>query len=499
VDVWHRTLRDAHMILQKNSTEKHVKINNQVKSCFLLFFAQPKTGKCYCINSTQNTAYKSEMPPPGPSQKGKFKPRKPVKKARAGVPDAAGSNASSNNPTAESGSGAATAAQVAAANDRKRNSATVLSAYDTTGRGSGGRGGRGGRGGGRGRGPQPQGQAFFTAAPVGSAAKGSKGSGSSSSRGTTIRGSSKAASISQTKLVKKKEADDGEEIVGEMEKGIGSNFDEENRSRNASTRMEDEDYIAEPATSTNYDTDGPSRKLLPDECMYDSDSSAEGTKPKPNSNLVLPSRLPFPVAPLPVGIGAHDEKRPTMYLSQETSSTQDAIMIELEEATAAASNKHCPSPFVDPNDSEALRQELESFFLVQLPTRLPDLVQKTAASPATAIMERNSDTTANFAANAQQQESKINDSTLPSQQQPIADVVTAPVDTRCFDNTMRNASPGRLGKLVVYKSGKTVLVLQGPPNEDGSPSAEVRMMYPCWKRNIIILFLRILFTCEIKT
>jgi len=72
------------MILQKNSTEKHVKINNQVKSCFLLFFAQPKTGKCYCINSTQNTAYKSEMPPPGPSQKGKFKPRKPVKKRESG-------------------------------------------------------------------------------------------------------------------------------------------------------------------------------------------------------------------------------------------------------------------------------------------------------------------------------------------------------------------------------------------------------------------------------
>ena len=48
---------------------------------------------------------------------------------------------------------------------------------------------------------------------------------------------------------------------------------------------------------------------------------------------------------------------------------------------------------------------------------------------------------------------------------------TAPLNSQCFDNTLASAIPGRLGKLVVYKSGKTVLFLPGP---DGS-YPEIRM------------------------
>ena len=130
-----------------------------------------------------------------------------------------------------------------------------------------------------------------------------------------------------------------------------------------------------------------------------------------------------------------------------------------------------PSPFVDPDDTEALREELESFFLVQLPTRLPNLVQQ--ASVTSSKLKPKGEHGDSDAAQQQQQpeESKIQDAASSSLPTPTAEVATAPVSTQCFDNTMGTAIPGRLGKLVVYKSGKTVLVLQGP---DGSP--EVRSL-----------------------
>ena len=49
------------------------------------------------------------------------------------------------------------------------------------------------------------------------------------------------------------------------------------------------------------------------------------------------------------------------------------------------------------------------------------------------------------------------------------DVVTPSTITTNFDNTLSKAPAGRLGRVVVYKSGKTVLVMGG---DGGSP--EVR-------------------------
>lgn len=46
-------------------------------------------------------------------------------------------------------------------------------------------------------------------------------------------------------------------------------------------------------------------------------------------------------------------------------------------------------------------------------------------------------------------------------------VATQSLQTSGFDNSLSGAVPGRLGKIKVYESGKTVLVFEGP---DGQPA-----------------------------
>lgn len=46
------------------------------------------------------------------------------------------------------------------------------------------------------------------------------------------------------------------------------------------------------------------------------------------------------------------------------------------------------------------------------------------------------------------------------------DVSTPSIDLHAFDNVLTTAEPGRLGKIRVHRSGKTVLVLEA---DDGQP------------------------------
>ena len=55
----------------------------------------------------------------------------------------------------------------------------------------------------------------------------------------------------------------------------------------------------------------------------------------------------------------------------------------------------------------------------------------------------------------------------PNQLSAISDLVTPPITAKSHDNVLASAAPGRIGRILVYKSGKTVLKLEGP---DGSSS-----------------------------
>ena len=420
--------------------------------------------------------------PAGPSQKGKFKPRKPARKARAAaVPDS--TQSSSNTADSSGGPGSSNnnpqnANETATRGGADSSLASIVRDASSffTGRG-GGRGGRGG-GRGRGRGPQPQGQAFFTAAPVTSGKKtaASKAGGSSSGSSRKLTGKREEATSGNSKLlVQKKDTEASEEIVGQLDSAIGSSFGKDGASARKSSKADD-DYTEEPDTMRSSmfdDVDGPSRKLLPDECMYDSDSSAEEAKPRPKSNYLTPSILPFPVAPLPSGVGAkYDNERPKMYTNQRNPDTLSAETVDTTEGEIPlrlTAEKMKPSPFVDPDDFEAMRKEQDSFFLFQLPTRLPNLVRAAPNASATKREDGDGDSL------QQQDATKAPTPTLApldiAAPKTTAEVATAPVNSQCFDNTLGSAIPGRLGKLVVYKSGKTVLLLQGP---DGS-SSEIRM------------------------
>ena len=432
------------------------------------------------------------MPPP--SQQGKFKPRKPAKKVKAGTAVTPGAAGGAVVPDA------------------------ATSQADAGGRGGGGRGrgrdgGRGGGRGGRGRGrmPMPQGQAFFTAiAPEAASKKGGAGAGgrtgnaagAGGGRGGRLLstlGGGKAQQQSTSLLQEKKEADTSEEVVGQLDKAIGTSLDGPVR------QYEKEDEITPMQVESKFEEGSGSNKgnFVPADYMYDSDSSAEEEKRKKaasskqsssssSENYIAPSRLPFPVAPLPVGVG--ETERPFTYKDQTLE--QNYIQEDTKPATAFSLHgdpaaMQPPSPFVDAlNNKQALQQELESFFLVQFPTRLPPLVPKNATTTKSEdanhmamvgqeqTMDTNNDDNDEHMEQRLPEETTTTTTTAPraanndqDEEPTTAEASTAPVQTDAFDNALLHAKPGRLGKLIVYKSGKTVLVMQGPPGT----SAEIRM------------------------
>ena len=174
---------------------------------------------------------------------------------------------------------------------------------------------------------------------------------------------------------------------------------------------------------------------------YDSDSSEE-TEQNRFSTSVPPTELPFPVATLPVGVAGHE--RPVLYDCQRPqdskSDKEEPLVMELQR------DQPLVSPFVD---ERRWREEDDSWFLFQLPTRLPPLV----ASPEP---EKSDEIMADAASSS--------DAAVET-----PDVVTPSTITTHFDNALSQAPAGRLGKIVVYKSGKTVLRMGG---DDGTP--EVR-------------------------
>lgn len=357
------------------------------------------------------------MPPP-PAQAGKFKPRKPVKKiSRPGETSTADAPTSSSTPT------------VAFAPSTDNNASR--SERESEGRDGRGRGGRGGRG--RGRGPIPSGRVFFTG--------GEKPSASAKRKAAT----EKAAGLIRAKS---KDQEATEEVVGQLETAIGS-------SKGAGLGGPNSMDYTEEYQQSNFGDQAEKGSFAMEGFMYDSDSSREEERAKGKSkqySTIEPLELPFPSEPLPLGIGS--SVRPVAYESSTGNPSPDAVPSEQGVAIVnqdAAEPSVCP--FVDPKDKEKLSWEQNSWFLVQLPTRLPPLQPKTTDGPMPVYSA----------------EDPIDDINVedPNQLAAISDLVTPPITAKSHDNVLTGVAPGRIGRILVYKSGKTVLKLEGP---DGSSS-----------------------------
>lgn len=354
------------------------------------------------------------MAPP-PSQAGKFKPRKAVKKVAVAAP-AEGGTAATNERSSSSNQGSSAGAR---------------------GGGRGGRGGREARGGrGRGRFPQPQGQVFFTATPGTGVNTGSKKTLASKVKAARAANAAKSNSAIQRPGVQvKRENESQEEVVGTMEEGVGFRALNDSKVKAEGNRNDDDFELDEAPARVA----APSRKggHGMETFEYDSDSSKEdaSSSSRQKQDIVEPVALPFPKGYTSVGTGGTD--RPVFYPGEGYNLPRDDKQIEPQNHTLDAVVTVDPvgmSPFVDTTNTDSLRLEKNSWFLVQLPTRLPPVQQS-------------------------------EDDVVPPPDSQ--DVRTAPVQTSCFDNSLSSAKPGRLGRMLVYKSGKTVLVLEGA---NGAPS-----------------------------
>lgn len=351
-----------------------------------------------------------------PSQAGRFKPRKPAKKIRVGAttPAAAPQNAPPPRTARASGRG---------------------------GLGRSGGGGRGGRG--RGRVPTPHGAVFFTGNAPPTVAGSKKKPQVSAASSSAKRGPATMGTKASSKNLSKKEST-GEIVIGQMDVGVGGEVantapvEECDQIRASSRRVKSEETVAETKTS----------KIQPTVDTYDSDSSEEESRATTNqpTMTVQPTELPFPVSLLPLGIGGGD-KRAAMYFCQESQSPNH----EKNEPVLADIQQDAPivSPFVDWNDATLRQEESSDMFLFQFPTRLPEIISAGNAIPVPI-----------------KSEDPMSSLTPDAAQSMSGTVSTQATDTNCFDNSIARAPAGRLGKIVVYKSGKTELIMGG---ENGAP------------------------------
>jgi hypothetical protein len=110
----------------------------------------------------------------------------------------------------------------------------------------------------------------------------------------------------------------------------------------------------------------------------------------------------------------------------------------------------------------------DDWLLVQLPTRLPAL-REASITPDAAVSSNVAWPAAGFG------------------DDPTAAVAVSLPSARTdrFDDALRRSAPGRLGRLVVYKSGRAKLVLEGP---DGTPAVRAFLATRSFERPAMLSF-----------
>lgn len=423
------------------------------------------------------------MAPPPPSQQGKFKPKRQPKKINrpgAALQDGGGSGSAAAGGGGGNNSGGLTVAfdmtgQTSAATAAATSGAASSSRSSFRGgRGGRGQGNSGGRGRGRGRTPIPQGRAFFTGSG-GADTKGSSGATgaarastgvTASDAGTKTKASAKRSSTAAAGSSASVPIDmSTEEVVGELDIGIGGNAADvvtstdatENQKRASSSRTR-------KSTADSRDVEMVAPIFHP--YTYDSDSSDDnggvgvaGLEEDDAANNLQPVQLPF---------GAEPASPTNVTSSQQTSQEM--------------SNDGLPtmaSPFAEMfGEKNGADSADDSWFLVQLPSRLPPLRQKELDS-----QEAVPDAIPSSGGPATSANANGTSNIHPMRQ--LSDVVTHPVLADKFDNELASAAPGKIGRILVYKSGKTVLEMESAGGEKVRRVNSIWMLDGCLRPDIL--------------
>lgn len=175
--------------------------------------------------------------------------------------------------------------------------------------------------------------------------------------------------------------------------------------------------------------------------MYDTDSSEEEeSRRRKNAKEFIMPPLELPLKDVDTQSSSETEKLRARqagdYLEPVRSNPASIVGNDTDSRS---------SPFASLEEGESSNQD--DWFLVQLPTRLPPLRKKVDENATTMDVDED------------EERKKITATDEPTS--AYSEVVTHPVAPGGFDNALLSAAPGRIGKMVVYKSGKTVLVMEG--------------------------------------
>mmetsp|Transcript_17473 Transcript_17473/g.33123 ORF Transcript_17473/g.33123 Transcript_17473/m.33123 type:complete len:471 (-) Transcript_17473:68-1480(-) len=416
-----------------------------------------------------------------PAQAGRFKPRKPASRKPTTIAKPTDSATASERVTTSMG------------REKSAPSSRVQ------GRGRGGRG--------RGRFAVPKGQVFFTGSAAANAPGGKKtsvagdknsgsaqngteliakqelviipGMGSTTGDRTSVKGSSDVGKTAQERMAASALARSGEGeelIVGEMDEGSGVGDGKKKRSILDSSQ--NNEY-----QSSLFDTDEVGHvELSADAFTYDSESSTDGDTKRASSILnqrkrkdgvsripILPQQLPIP----PTRKSGSDEIE-FMYRSQLSNSEAD----KKQGSTEISSDPPLRAPFIDLQNAtaEQKKEEQLSWMVFKFPTRLPRLdLNCIASSGKIAKMESTFDLlspdvissgidTGDISAPPQDIFSSSSISATPTTSSDQAAVG--------YDDTLKDTTAGRYGKIVVHKSGKAYLIVGG----DDSKTPHVKML-----------------------
>ena len=414
------------------------------------------------------------MPPKAPSQAGKFKPvKRPTKPAAKPSATAAAKAPEQSKQSKSPGRGRGDGRSKSPGRGGRGN-----------GRGRGGRESTDGRGRGRGgRFVAPTGAAFFTGAStkqpddvpsahqpqtVATIAAGQDGAVvlpfSKPYSATSSSGVSRTAAESVAAAARAKLGEGEEIIVAEIDMADAdepkkvSVLEQQTTRRDGMPSLFDDEYTSEIPSGVD------------DHYVYDSDSSQEERRRKKTKEIgIRPIQLPFP-------LGSH--QLPMYACQEDVEEKKDGIegVLSSVAATQLVDPEVTP-PFLDwssPYTRDDMKfAERDSWFLMKFPTRLPHMDdgslvggarKQTAQNPSDRAIvnsEFNEDGLEIVGSNTE----VVGDVSNASTASGIGGVVGAGSSIG-YDNTFKDIAPGRYGKIVVRKSGRTELVIGG---QDGEP------------------------------
>jgi hypothetical protein len=241
-----------------------------------------------------------------------------------------------------------------------------------------------------------------------------------------------------------------EEIVGTLDEAVGYSLNVSKSNMDQVGSQSTEQKNSNIADGGSASTSNLERALLgnsttsqqpylgPNGYIYDSDSS-DDEKDHDNgatNDVIMRNNVGVP-RPLTLPFPNHGMKE------RHSNDTVDTSTATERTRPAAPATTEFQSHFPFLNTEEG------SYFLVQLPTRLPP------------VMQRNDSSTSSNNNINDPSKSDMNHDPDVRIVEPTT-VATPSIQTNAFDNALIHAQPGRIGKLKIYRSGRTVLVLDDP-------------------------------------